>query len=54
MDVARLMVAAAWADGELANDEIEEIRAISIMLKLSRGEFIEAKLTVPREDRGGL
>ncbi len=31
--------------------EIEEIRRISISLKLSHKDFIDAKLTIPREDR---
>lgn len=37
-----------------SNDEIEEIRQIARVLKLSHDDFIAAKLTVPREDRGGL
>jgi uncharacterized tellurite resistance protein B-like protein len=32
-------------------EEIEEIRRISTSLKVSHGDFIEAKLTIPREDR---
>jgi uncharacterized tellurite resistance protein B-like protein len=34
-------------------EEIEEIRKISRHLKVSHQEFIEAKLTIPREDRDG-
>ncbi len=37
-----------------SHDEIEEIRQIASVLKLSHDDFIAAKLTVPREDRGGL
>jgi len=36
------------------NDEIEEIRRVAKSLKLSHKDFIDAKLTIPREDRGGL
>jgi len=32
-------------------EEVEEIRRISISLKLPHKDFIEAKLTIPREDR---
>ena len=32
-------------------EEVEEIRRIAISLKLPHKEFIEAKLTIPREDR---
>jgi hypothetical protein len=32
-------------------DEVEEIRRISESLKLPHKDFIEAKLTIPREDR---
>ena len=44
----------ANACGGTSNDEIEEIRQIAKVLKLSHEDFIAAKLTVPREDRGGL
>ena len=37
-----------------SHDEIEEIRQIASVLKLSHDDFIAAKLTIPREDRGGL
>ena len=37
-----------------SSDEIEEIRAISKGLELGHQDFIEAKLTISREDRGGL
>ena len=34
--------------------EIESIRDIARMLRLSHKDFIEAKLTIPRKDRNGL
>ena len=41
----------AAADGMVTRDEIEEIRNISRSLLLSHEQFIEAKLTVPRDQR---
>ncbi len=35
-------------------DEIEEIRTISNLLRVHHEDFINAKLTIPREDRSGL
>ena len=37
-----------------SNEEIEKIRRIAKSLRISHGEFIEAKLTIPRDDRHGL
>lgn len=37
-----------------SNDEIEAIRKVAISLKMSHEDFIDAKLTIPREDRNGL
>ena len=37
-----------------SNEEIEEIRAIAQGLELGHQDFIEAKLSISREDRGGL
>lgn len=37
-----------------SHDEIEEIRQIAKVLKLSHDDFIAAKLTIPRAERGGL
>ncbi len=37
-----------------SHDEIEEIRQIARVLKLSHDDFIAAKLTIPRVERGGL
>ncbi len=36
------------------NEEIEEIRVIANLLRVRPEKFIEAKLTIPREDRGRL
>jgi uncharacterized tellurite resistance protein B-like protein len=41
----------ANASGKSSYEEIEEIRRISNSLKLSHKDFIEAKLTIPDEDR---
>ena len=48
------LFAIANACSGTSHDEIEEIRQIASVLKLSHDDFIAAKLTVPREDRGGL
>jgi hypothetical protein len=44
----------ANAADQTSFDEIEEIRELAKGLELSHQDFIDAKLTVPREDRGGL
>jgi len=46
-----VLFAVAAADGVACYDEIEEIRAIAESLKLSHRQFIQAKLTLPRERR---
>jgi len=43
----------ANACGKTSYNEIEQIRKIARSLKLSHRDFIDAKLTVPDEDRGG-
>jgi uncharacterized tellurite resistance protein B-like protein len=48
------LFAVANAADQTSFDEIEEIREIAKGLELSHQDFIDAKLTVPREDRGGL
>ncbi|WP_447970182.1 tellurite resistance TerB family protein [Nitrospira sp. M1] len=48
------LFAIANAAGKTSSEEIEEIRAISKGLELGHQEFIEAKLTISREDRSGL
>jgi len=50
----RCLFAIANAADQTSNDEIEEIRHIAKALALPHQEFISAKLTIPREDRGGL
>lgn len=44
----------ANASNQTDSDEIEAIRKIATSLKLPHTDFIAAKLTIPREDRGGL
>jgi len=44
----------ANASEKTSHEEIEQIRNIALGLKLSHREFINAKLTVPKEDRRGL
>lgn len=44
----------ANATDKTDNEEIEEIRRVAKGLKLSHKDFIDAKLTIPREDRNGL
>ena len=41
----------AAQDGQVSHDEIEEIRTIAYVLKLTHKQFIDAKLTIPREQR---
>ena len=48
------LFAVANSSENTSSDEIEEIRTISNLLRLTHEDFINAKLTVPREDRGGL
>ncbi len=45
------LFAIAAEDGFVTNEEIEEIRTIGLVLKLTHKQFIDAKLTVPREKR---
>jgi len=44
----------ANASGKTSHGEIEKIRIIAKSLKVSHQDFIDAKLTIPREDRDGL
>jgi uncharacterized tellurite resistance protein B-like protein len=48
------LFAVARAHGHVSFDEIETIRNIAGLLKLSHDQFIDAKLKVPREERDGL
>lgn len=50
----RVLFQVANACGKTSFDEINAIQRIATGLKLSHTEFIDAKLTIPREDRGGL
>ncbi len=47
----RALFHVAAADGEASHEEIEDIRSISRTLKLTHKEFIEAKLTLPKDRR---
>jgi uncharacterized tellurite resistance protein B-like protein len=46
-----VLFSVAAGDGQATYQEIEEIRSISKMLKLSHRQFIEAKLKLPRDKR---
>ena len=50
----RCLFAIANAADQTSYAEIEEIRHIAKALELPHQEFIDAKLTIPREQRGGL
>ena len=45
------LFAVADADGRVSYEEIEEIRTISTVLKMTHKQFIDAKLKIPRERR---
>jgi uncharacterized tellurite resistance protein B-like protein len=47
----RVLFAVAAADGMASYQEIEEIRQIARSLKLTHQDFIDAKLTIPRDQR---
>ncbi len=50
----RCLFAIANAADQTSHAEIEEIRHIAKSLELPHQEFINAKLTIPRKERGGL
>ncbi len=50
----RCLFAIANAAEQVSHAEIEAIRYIATALELPHQEFINAKLTIPRHDRGGL
>lgn len=50
----RCLFAIANAAEDTSHAEIETIRHIAKSFELPHQEFIEAKLTIPRQDRGGL
>jgi uncharacterized tellurite resistance protein B-like protein len=45
------LFAVANGDGFVSYEEIEEIRTISMVLKMTHKQFIDAKLKIPRENR---
>ena len=45
------LFAVADADGHVSYEEIEEIRTIATVLKMTHKQFIDAKLKIPRERR---
>jgi uncharacterized tellurite resistance protein B-like protein len=45
------LFAVADADGRVSYEEIEEIRTIATVLKMTHKQFIDAKLKIPRERR---
>ncbi len=49
----KLLFEIAAADGEATNEEIEEIRTIANTLRLSHRQFIQAKLSLPKQGRSG-
>lgn len=53
-DFVRLLFQVANAAQKTSSAEIKAIQFIAKGLKLTHREFIEAKLTIPRADRGGL
>ena len=53
-DFLRCLFAVANAANQTSYEEIEEIRSIAKGLELQHQDFIDAKLAVPREDRGGM
>lgn len=53
-DFVRVLFQVANAAQKTSSEEIKMIEFIAKGLKLAHQEFIEAKLTIPRADRGGL
>ena len=53
-DFLRCLFAVANAADQTSFEEIEEIRSIAKGMELSHQDFIDAKLSIPREDRKGL
>ncbi len=46
-----MLFAVGDADGRVTNEEIEEIRTIANALRLPHKDFIDAKLTIPKDRR---
>jgi uncharacterized tellurite resistance protein B-like protein len=53
-DFVRVLFQVANAAQTTSSEEIKMIQFIAKSLKLAHQEFIEAKLTIPRADRGGM
>lgn len=51
VDFLDTLFAVAVADGTVSHAEMEEIRLVANLLKLTHQQFIEAKLKIPRERR---
>lgn len=51
LDFLEVLFQVAAADGEASHQEIEDIRRIARTIKLSHKDFINAKLTLPKEKR---
>ncbi len=47
----KVLFAVGDADGRVTNEEIEEIRTIANALRLPHKDFIDAKLTIPKDRR---
>ena len=46
-----ILFSIANADGFVSNEETEEIRAIANSLRLTHRQFIDAKKTIPKDQR---
>lgn len=50
-DFLNVLFAVAAGDGQVSHEEMEEIRTISKVLKLTHKQYIHAKLKIPRDER---
>ena len=48
-----VLFAVALADGDVSSDEMNTIRSMANMLRVSHQEFVNAKLKIPADKRGG-
>jgi uncharacterized tellurite resistance protein B-like protein len=53
-DFLKCLFAVANATNQTSFEEIEEIRSIAKGMEVNHQDFIDAKLSIPREERGGL
>ncbi len=53
LSLAKVAIAAAWADGFVSEFELGEIGSIASWLYLPRKAFIDAKVRIPAEQRAG-